>query len=276
MMKTLKYIVLLTVMLVNVTPYIKDGKVEWKANEAAAQYYTIEDSGMGIWICGSYDDPFITLISRVDCYDLLPSQVSDEEAEFEDCMCYDCGYQKEYCQEPCPFCGCTVTVDDEGNFYPGTQGSVGPEFPAGTGQTGSELLQDIQNQIANGDTINSTYITGYPASKYVTNEGKKMWCAFYVTSLLSNLSACYIAESYYKKYKMAQDCSIDKGINPSHLDSLLSENGLSIEEEITNKEDIARSLINGKAVIGAKLDTAVGHVVAAYEIVVDVRNPISN
>lgn len=75
---------------------------------------------------------------------------------------------------------------------------------------------------------------------------------------------------------MAQDCSIDKGINPSHLDSLLSENGLSIEEEITNKEDIARSLINGKAIIGVKLDTAVGHVVAAYEIEVDVRNPISD
>ena len=41
-MKTLKFIVLLTVMLVNVTPYIKDGKVEWKANEAAAQNYTYE------------------------------------------------------------------------------------------------------------------------------------------------------------------------------------------------------------------------------------------
>lgn len=103
-----------------------------------------------------------------------------------------------------------------------------------------------------------------------------MWCAFYVTSLLTNLSTCYIAESYYKKYKMAQDCSIDEGINPSHLDSLLSEYWLSIEEEITNKEDIARSLINGKAVIGAKLDTAVAHVVAAYEIEVDVRNPISD
>jgi hypothetical protein len=41
-MKTLKLIVLLTVMLVNVTPYIKDGKVEWKTNEAAAQNYTYE------------------------------------------------------------------------------------------------------------------------------------------------------------------------------------------------------------------------------------------
>ncbi len=63
-MKTLKFIVLLTVMLVNVTPYIKDGKVEWKGNEAAAQYYTVEyDAETFTYYCHNFDsdDPAVYL-----------------------------------------------------------------------------------------------------------------------------------------------------------------------------------------------------------------------
>ncbi len=74
MMKTLKYIVLLTVMLVNVTPSIKDGKVEWKANEAAAQYYTVEyDFDTFTYYCHDFNsnNPALYLFQSVAQYEAL-------------------------------------------------------------------------------------------------------------------------------------------------------------------------------------------------------------
>ena len=68
-MKTLKYIVLLTVMLVNVTPYIKDGKLEWKTTHAQAQAYTIEHLATNKWLCKDESFPLGSqlFISPIDC-----------------------------------------------------------------------------------------------------------------------------------------------------------------------------------------------------------------
>src|SRR5574344_1386048 len=69
MMKTLKYIVLLTVMLVNMTPYIKDGKLEWKTTHAQAQIYTIEHLATCKWLCKDESFPLGSqlFISPIDC-----------------------------------------------------------------------------------------------------------------------------------------------------------------------------------------------------------------
>ena len=201
MMKTLKFIVLLTVMLVNVTPYIKDGKLQWKATQAAAQYYTIEDTGMGIWICGSEDDPFITLISRIDCYDLLPSQVSDEEAEFEDCFCEYCGIQKEYCQEPCLICGSTATVDEDGNDYPGpgnnTENNDGSSGTISVGEVASNGWTTINpSNTMSQDCAPLTFSYSMNITNLSTsNTLKRPWCVFYIKDALDN-GAPKTAEQY--------------------------------------------------------------------------------
>ena len=84
MLKTLKYIVLFTVMLVNVTPYIKDGKVEWKANEAAAQNYVCESNWFqllfGVYKC-------VNTQNQADWFKGESSACSKTNNQ---CICSDC------------------------------------------------------------------------------------------------------------------------------------------------------------------------------------------
>jgi hypothetical protein len=100
MMKTLKYIVLLTVMLVNVTPYIKDGKLEWKANEAAAQFYTIEyDIKRGQYLCGDLENRYAApFYMNYKC----------ETKKFGICACAYCEVQLANCDDTCKICSALI------------------------------------------------------------------------------------------------------------------------------------------------------------------------
>jgi hypothetical protein len=116
-MKNLKKILLLGIMLVNLMPYLKEGKVELKSTEVAAQYYTIEDTGLGIYICGEYDNPEVTLISKIPCSMLKPENVDTDDPIYETCYCGVCGLQKSDCDLPCPECQNIVTVNADGKDF---------------------------------------------------------------------------------------------------------------------------------------------------------------
>jgi hypothetical protein len=74
-MKNLKKLLLLGVMLVNVMPYINNGKVEWKTTQAEAQYYTIEEvifENQIAYLCGDYSYLWYTFLWDTPCEGLNP------------------------------------------------------------------------------------------------------------------------------------------------------------------------------------------------------------
>src|SRR5574344_2709240 len=110
MMKTLKFIVLLSVMLVNVTPYIKDGKVEWKTTQAAAQNYIIEGirytDGLRQYLCVNESKPSDSFWAyQSDCIKQL------KEFTVEGCKCFYCNIAHP-CEDTCKNMECPDKIKE--------------------------------------------------------------------------------------------------------------------------------------------------------------------
>jgi hypothetical protein len=117
-MKNMKKLLLLGVLLLNLMPYMKDGQLQLETTQQvwAQRYYTIEDTGLGIYICGDYEEP-VSVISKIPCESLKEENVDTDEPEFVPCYCAQCGKEKEQCDAPCTSCGTVGTLNADGDDY---------------------------------------------------------------------------------------------------------------------------------------------------------------
>ena len=210
-MKTLKLIVLLTVMLVNVTPYIKDGKLEWKANEAAAQNYVCESNFFTFtWLTGDHK-----CVNTQNQADWFWGATHDCIKQNTQCICSECHHLFS-CNVSATKCSdCLEDQPDEdppadngdnpddgsSDPNPGTDPGTGSNPGGDTGSSGSGGTGDSGSGSSGTGTetqaciLKESFHVGITTGTY-TGDNHINWCVFNTLAFLKGQTACYWAQQY--------------------------------------------------------------------------------
>ena len=108
-MKNLINILLLGIMLVNLMPYFKDGKVELKGAEVAAQTYLCESESWGNHKC----------VNTQDINDWFWGESHDCKIKSGQCICSEC-HNLFPCNGTSNQCGCGAGISKSMTIYGGT------------------------------------------------------------------------------------------------------------------------------------------------------------
>jgi hypothetical protein len=251
-MKNLKKLLLLGVMLVNVMPYLKDGKVEWKAAQAEAQTYTCESSLVerlfGIYKCVNIQDEN-DMFYGDDTRCLLTAGK---------CICPLCQHLYN-CSDKCTRSSC----------------------PASSGGDGIKINyeMDINKNISSPSSKWCSFcvLTAIkpPASSNNTNTGSSQTIG---SSGSSGLDPSIYAKDYFKNVrnpKITEESEmLDHGIFDTDLQSFYGSNGVSCGSSISNPTELIEKMKgNHGLVVVSPLDNNEGHVMLIYKLHKDDDDP---